>query len=680
MYVKRIKVNHKFFLQENCFGQYLLEFAVNSGDAENLIFFLSPSLDEPYFKIPSVDLKFKNKLFFAIKNETIFEHYIDVCDRQNNNTVTTHYKLFNVIFSLLEEHGCLHDIKGQVPFDKLLSKLTRKGSFESSDQTNVREIIDNLIETIMAYWSKDDSNFDLYSEKLKEYQLYPFFEVLISIIEGENLEDFTEKFVRNLKTVEEVCINQYTYKRGDRRKMEQYNWVLILAAILNNRDDIIKFILTNESIEGLILRYPPNIRNTETTKYFAIAMLENGYQLGNREIPRQWITAEKFKKFLDRRINYNGKNMIEVDCQFLSDVHLKKHLVKSEKDVDQQFLLWEDTKSLQYIIEDESLKDFIMHPTIATYIDLKMLKFQSIYVWNFLFSILLALSFGCLVFAHFQNWSKWKLYVTSTFCILFLIFRICRELFLYSVISRHQHKERGHFFKYIKIILPILKDYIFLISTLLIFVCWSDLHILFVESASVLMILLTIFELLATFRNTSMQFYFIMLKKVAGTFVKFFIASSLILIAFALSFKIFLNPDTSVGYKNSTMLPNAGNQSNKSEASQSDDVFKNFLLFSDAFLKIMLMLSGEFAIEPYTLKIHQSLLFFTYVITTFILFNLILGLTIDDVQKIKERAREIMLRQNAQSIIKISSYCYGLYNELYDRNNQKKENARYLKF
>lgn len=644
--------------------------------------------------MPKVNLKFQNRQFSRKRlGSSLFEHFIKVCkickQKQKPDDILftpLRFRFFTILFSFLEETFKIKDIKGEVPIETLIELAKKPIKVNSSqfpseidsehDFDNVKEEIDDVIGNIVAYWSKDDSNFDDIKQKLfSDVQIKPFYEILLSIVEEVDIEAFRPMFLDNIAEVESMCSFRYLKRKVDERKTrEEFLWVIILTAILNDRQDIIEFILTTESIANLKLSFPSNMRNNETTNFFAMKMLENEYELGHKNLPSQWITAQPFSEFLDKKLSYNKKNLIEVDCQFLLHSFTTKYQVRSSKDVDQRLLLWEDTKSLEYIYNDENLKEFITHPTVATYIDLKMHKFQSIYWWNFwLFALLFALPFGSLMMSYFCGSSRGWIFMFSVFSAITLIALAGREYFQLQVIDEHWKK-------YIRKGSNILEAFLILVAIVTltaIFLDTSKEWVVFIKLISVTMMLLFTFDLLATLRNASMPFYFILLKTVAITFIKFFFAFLVILVAFTISFWVFFG----VEMKDQNDLKTAADNSTANGTNideHREGLIKNFLSLPESFIKIILMLSGEYSVEPFTLSATELCLFFIFVIMTFILFNLIVGLTIDDVQKLKEDARKITLRQNVRSIIGTSSFCFKLYKKLVYYG--KKDNKRYLVF
>lgn len=159
--------------------------------------------------------------------------------------------------------------------------------------------------------------------------------------------------------------------------------------------------------------------------------------------------------------------------------------------------------------------------------------------------------------------------------------------------------------------------------------------------------------------------------QVTKTFLKFFTIFIVIIIAFAFSFCIVLKPPTS-------KLPSPWRQlkrdwSNYVEASNNTSfgqfkepavmfvdtledaledngtIFKNFENPFTSFQKTLIMLSGEY-IDPSTLdSVSKQILSLLFVFTSFILFNLINGLAISDIQQLKEHAEYLNLKQQIRN-------------------------------
>ena len=80
------------------------------------------------------------------------------------------------------------------------------------------------------------------------------------------------------------------------------------------------------------------MQSTPTCDYVAIKLLKHGHEIGMNQIPSNWLSSRKFQEFLDSRVNYDGEDLVEVDCSFLLHTHTKKYQIKCMDDVDTKLL------------------------------------------------------------------------------------------------------------------------------------------------------------------------------------------------------------------------------------------------------------------------------------------------------------------------------------------------------
>lgn len=177
-----------------------------------------------------------------------------------------------------------------------------------------------------------------------------------------------------------------------------------------------------------------------------------------------------------------------------------------------------------------------------------------------------------------------------------------------------------------------------------------------------------------------------MLKQVTNTFMKFLTIFILVIIAFTFSFCVVLKrPTTSTQASPWRQLRSDWNNytatSNNTvpfvefkepavmfvktlegALKDNDTVFNNFENPFTSFLKTLQMLSGEYSIDPYTLdSISKQILFLVFVLTSFILFNLINGLAISDIALLKEHAEFLNLKQQIRNMGESEGIVCDLY-------------------
>jgi hypothetical protein len=90
---------------------------------------------------------------------------------------------------------------------------------------------------------------------------------------------------------------------------------------------------------------------------------------------------------------------------------------------------------------------------------------------------------------------------------------------------------------------------------------------------------------------------------------------------------------------------------------------KNFEEISTTFVKVLVMMAGEYTIEPSKLKWYQLLLFGIFVVFSFIIFNLLLGMSIEDIQNLRENSLLRDLERKARKIIETNDKFEEIYAE-----------------
>lgn len=161
-------------------------------------------------------------------------------------------------------------------------------------------------------------------------------------------------------------------------------------------------------------------------------------------------------------------------------------------------------------------------------------------------------------------------------------------------------------------------------------------------------ILLMVFVLISMFPYSFMFLHMQLLKKAAKTFAKFLFTFLTLLFSYVLIFGfIFDLVDTE--------------RRKGSENRTDNNVMNNFNNIESTGLKVLMMLSGEFGVEPYTLSRYQMLVFSTFVVVSYILFNLILGLTIDDAQRTQEKYLSIKVETQLEKIVTANTFLKRYY-------------------
>lgn len=608
----------------------------------------------------------KSQQFYNLKGRTLFEHYLKAF--ASENSIGDNF--FDVILSLLDETSAIEDIRSEVPIEILLElaadekfymKLLKLDEdFEDDAKRNKmkrkRFIIDHLLGYVVAYWTTDDVNYQTYKNQLME--LGPFFQLMFEVIENDVVK-FKEKFLSNIEKLESTYRDRYNLNEDIDHYTTSFLFILLLTAMLNDRRKFIDHILDYETFDDFNLKFPSNIENMESCQYVAQKLLEHG------KITSNWISSEMFEGFLDSRIKFMNEDLVELDCSFLLHDCTKKIQIESIEGIDDNLVFREDTDDLEFIMKSESFKQFLIHPSVSTYIELKTLKFRNIFLLNFwLFIVLFVIPFNALIF--FSDTSSGWHGLTKFLCLISIIFLFIREgleCFLFD--ASPQNYLRWHT-NWVDITL-------LAVSILMLGMVYSNSNQIFgyeiLPFLSVIIILLSAAFSMTMLPYQTMRLHLIMLAKACSSFLKFFLTFSLIFLAFTLAFcVIFKNQTLRSSHRVHSNVDNSNLSQIKSNNDRDDDddkdVFRNFQRYDTAFLKIVLMLSGEYTVEPFRLDdIFQMIVFFVFLLSTFIIFNFITGLTVNDVQALMGEFRYSTIEQKAFKFVKASSVYSKIYHK-----------------
>jgi Ion transport protein len=677
-------------LKVNPGGDLLIDFVIDSGDDRNLIAFLMPNLsnsetlvNKKYF------LKMQSEQYLEKQGKTLFEHYLYIKDNETRD------EFFELCFYLLEESNVFVDIKKETCIEVALV-LANIDKYRNADEKSLtndpekdliltilnskegKEILeaikdkdakydheydcDKILKYFSAYWSTNDTNFEKFMKRLKDHS--PFFEMITYILEGKQ-----EEFVNNFHFLVNELVKSYNarYKKLDKNEktLQKDLFILFRTAIKNNQKRVMDCILDFESFENLKFSFPRYKKANENNHHAALKLLDHGYALGHERIPDDWINEQVMTEFIDKQIEVLDQDMIRMNTNFLLDPYDRKFKIKSKEDVDDQMLFWEYNCSLEFIVESETLKDMILHPVLSTYINLKSYKYQRVYEWNFfLFFFMYLLPFGLLITYHsFDNLNKtllaYYLRALETLCITSTSLLTIREFAQMVWISKTWKEYFGKISNWLELTMLLLS------WILLMAICYLNIdeHLEYFAFLSTVLIMLSTIELLTMLPFPSMPLYMMMLKKVTATFLKFFCFFAFILFSFSISFCVIFRPNnvTSIGETLDTESTTTTPEAPQTNEEEPEEVYKNFESLAGSFFKTVMMLSGEFTIEPFSLSPTRMIIFFFFVLSSFVLFNLILGLAIDDVQRLREEAEVLTLRYEAKKFINSAAKWFDLY-------------------
>lgn len=626
-----------------------MSYVIDSKDDKNLLTFLLPEISYESKFVKNKDfLKMLNNQFAALTGRTLYEHYLLIClddiDRERKNRLS--YKFFVAIFSLLEEINSVGIICQTVPVDKLLElandeqkyfQLLKDFNEESEVTAEMRKAkfyIDDLLANIFAYWTSSDENFE--SHKSELMQLSPIFEMIFNIIDG-NEEELLKSFTKSLEKLERSCRERYGDDDSVAHYITSFLFVLLLASIKNDRCRTIDRILSHENFTTVNFKFPSNIKTSATCQYVAYKLLEHGHEIGKNQIPQSWIPPKTFKEFLDSRIVYNNEDLVELDCSILLHPHTRKYQIKSKDDVDNKLIFWEDTESLSHIVNNASLENFITHPVISTYINLKQHKFKSIYKWNFLlFLAFFVFPISFLVEEGFarqlgEAYNQPGSLFVKVFCYIAIAFLILREYFQLTFVDRNVKTYLSKTSNRIEMTLIVVSC-----VTLALFHTNFDGWLCAFASMLAFLTLLTFLNMLPSIFTQSRL---AMLRKVAIAFFSIYFGYIFVLICFSLIF-----PEKELGMEITDFLNSTG--------------FGNITVTEDeGFTDV-----AKIEEDSQVLKTLKELL--TTFWETFTIFVIVALLVIKDSDGHSDPSQYFVpLKQNAQKFIDTSQKTFEIYRQ-----------------
>jgi hypothetical protein len=284
-------------------------------------------------------------------------------------------------------------------------------------------------------------------------------------------------------------------------------------------------------------------------------------------------------------------------------------------------------------------QDIFLHPTIETYVNLRNYTYSRVYWWNFnAFFFLFILPFiplmvinhrfkGSFDYGSQYNWTRVH-YIS-------ILYLTIREIFQWSIEKRKRNYFK-HISNWIEMALLIISILLIIFST-------------FYYDGMAIMILEILFTLTTAISATSMSYlasnhpvYIKSFKKIAMIFLK--VIAVFIFIIIALAFCIYV-----------VLIENDNDESENS----TDDLSKSELAEAvlngvvSSFLKVLTMLSGEFGLELDTMDSIQLIFCLAFVIISFILFNMILGISFKNIENIMNEARQLNVLDKIKDFIEM---------------------------
>lgn len=512
-------------------------------------------------------------------------------------------------------------------------KIYRKSSFH----------VDRMLCLMIAH-----SKSEQLSETMRNDFSTPLFTMMLQIIDGDE-KRFINDFNSLIMRVEIFCIEKYSLDSDTSHCIASFLSIMLTAAIIHNRRLVINLLSEKCQLDAVDLILPKTMISRENLDYAAWKIIENQNNILSLKsyASKHMVTSEVMERFLDSRIRrVENEDRIKIDTAFL-------HGMKCDN-----LNSWYDkSEFLEYICNSLELRKHLAHPTITTYIDLKFNMYKKMFFWNFFSFLILTIAYFFDVVEIMSSSDvnvKRNFDATVTIIIVLMIFRELFQVWIVGGLKEHfrQSTNRWEFvlivFLFLSMLIEVDPEEPFM------FTCLTCVNIL---------IMITLLTTMCPY--SFMYRYMLLFKKVSKTFVKFLFTFMAVLFAFVLVFVVVFFDENEIYKNNNTILDetyqNVQNLSDKSrneieDIKEKEDFATNFALehLGVAFTKVILMLSGEYDLKLQPLDELEIAMFFIFAIFTYICFNLIIGLTIDDVRSLKEDALRAVVLNRIQKISEIN--------------------------
>ena len=576
---------------------------------------------------------------------------------------------------LLQEIGQVSDLEMETSIEKVL---------QMSNEIYKEKILRMLVRT----WKCGSVNYDSYKMILSKQS--SFLNIFIMIKENNKIK-FEENFPLYLN--EMISNNGISYQN-----IIQQDCNYLLAFMLRNNQNEFMDIVINcpqFNVNKLIIESDGSSFDSECMTNLMTKLLENGYYVGNDgklQISLDWISRQVFEKFLDSKIKEDpSRHKIKIDYNFLVDPSIRKINLNGLNDINEKLLFSSGMKALENILNNDRLRSLITHPVLSTFTNLKTKKYQLIVNTNFymfLFGYLIPF-FNLTTETTLQQYYETVIKIisqmstipetiinyiyiemiswSSHISITLLTFRETVQCFFVCGSKRIYFKDRNNQFQ-----------------ILLISLSWiSKLGLSHSYSAiPSLTITFGIFKLLLILPYSSMSIYMTMLQQVAKTFLKFFTIFFLIIFGFTVSFCVCFNTLKYDKYEEQLDKETIYDLINSSKSNisviqiqkavlyfknsfkRNDCEIKSFNSPLTSFVKTLQMLSGDH-LDPTKLKDASGIvLYLVFILTSFVLFNLINGLAISDIQILKEQAEFLNLKKQIRNGAEIEDVICKIHNSI----------------
>ncbi|KAG5676494.1 hypothetical protein PVAND_006325 [Polypedilum vanderplanki] len=617
-----------FLMKKNPLGKSILNYIIESKSENQLISFLSiPLAKSPDKYSRKCYLMFLNTQFCEITKKSLIENLVELMKNHKDSLIVKKLLIF-----YFDEVGEV-DISNDDTVVKLLLSLMKSG------QKSLE--VDETLRIMIGYW-KNIEKLELKQEILK---ILPHFELLFLVKEGK-FKEFTNIYNLKMQGFENFA---KSLTQDVENSIRIFNFTLLKIAIKNNQKEIINFIFDIDLFEDFETFLSESIEVKEIHNHTVLELIKRRNNINLRNFPENWLTFDVLKSFLDSKLIDYNQQFIEMDFRFL-----EKNFEKgNNRELTDKLLMFEDVNLLNYIIKKGSTnkQEILTHPAIETFIMLRSYKYRRIASFDyFSFFIFFIIPFLFLIYFNHNSeekvnfWSHFGLEKLHYFGIIYLIIREILKYPTETKIVNYFMKKSNYYDLLIitSIIVSILSSMTSVPEKLKI-------------SESLLILLAAIHGTkLLTLKKATI--YLTMLKKISSNFLLMFDVFLYIFFGLTLCYCI--------------MFEDYKYDCDENEEKQPRIAFKNLLYPFTSSVRILTMLSGEYSMDVNIMNFFQIIYFLIFVITSFILFNLILGVSFDSIEKVMNESRQNYVLETTKKIIEIS----GKFSRFYENQGLSPSN------
>ncbi|KAG5667832.1 hypothetical protein PVAND_015801 [Polypedilum vanderplanki] len=621
----------EFLTFKNPLGKSIVDYILDTKNEENFIYFLLLPNSCTQKKISTYQKLYMmliNAQMCAHENETCF---IEFCTNAMMKFEEHAEKLKKLLVNYLEELG---EVKIQDD-DEIIEKMIKMSRDDQMIGSNLL-IIDRNLRLMITHWTETDK-FIEYKEMIIEK--LPYYELLFNLIENED-ENFLEHYTSHMQKLKLIFFDRYKIpKEKFENSIRNFNFDIFTLALRKNNCKVIDDMINIDSFLNFKTYLPENFKVGETERHAALEIMRERNKFILDNFPTEWTSIDVMEKFLNKKVRKFNEKYIEMDLGFMST-----NLINKSKD---EILMSENIEALEFLKKKAKYfgTQFLLHPVIETYIHLRIRKYQQIFTLNFYAFIFLFIApFIPLIYCN-HSVCKYELFwfhsVLKNLHYIGIFFLISREYFQFTI----ELRKRNHFTKRSNIY------EIFLIFASISLSIFSSLNI-----NQITVLFEVVFLLFTSLSATNLEFlseepiYLKIFKKVTVTFFK--IIKNFIIILLSLTYCVYIVLRTN--YPHVALYESIVN---KTETSMSENGMKHIRNFLSSILQGIIIMTGEFSslIDDNSESITVMFFGMFFVIISFLIFNMIVGMSFENVENLMKVSRELTVLSRLNKLIEMGT-------------------------